>query len=167
MYSEVFSSRLKEVRKSHGFTLREVAAELNINFQNISRYETSITEPDIETLAQLSDFYGASIDWLIGVRTLPGKREDFLRPVSKWNGIKIRSTGFPRKMKLARAALNISQAKAAKGIEIPRSTLTKYELGQLQPNIEVLARTVLFYNITADWLLGLSELPSPLLFEVS
>lgn len=167
MFSEVFPSRLKEVRKSHGFTQNEVAKELNLHQVNLCRYETGVCEPDIETLAQLSDFYGASIDWLIGVRTLPGKREHFLHPESNWDGLKIRSTNFPLKMKTARADMRLSQAQAAKGIKIPRSTLTKYELGQLQPSLEVLARIVIFYNITADWLLGLADVSSPLLYEVS
>jgi transcriptional regulator with XRE-family HTH domain len=167
MFSEVFPSRLREARSSHGFTLREVAEELKINFQNISRYETNVTEPDIETLAQLADFYGASIDFLIGVRTLPGKREHFLHPESNWDGVKVRSTHFPLKMKTARADMRLSQAKAAKGIKIPQSTLAKYELGKLQPSLEVLARIAIFYNVTADWLLGLTDVSSPLLYEVS
>jgi len=167
MFSEVFPSRLKEVRNSHGFTLREVAHELDVNFQNISRYETGITEPDIETLAQFADFYGASADWLIGVRPLPSKQEYFLSPESHWDGMKVRSVDFPVKMKMARAKTGLSQAKAAKELKIPQSTLAKYELGQLQPSLETLANITMFYNVTADWLLGLSDVSaSPLLYKV-
>ncbi|MCL2218254.1 MAG: helix-turn-helix domain-containing protein [Defluviitaleaceae bacterium] len=165
MYSEVFPSRLKGVRESHGFTQLEVSKELNINNASISHYEKGIRQPDIETLSQFADFYGASVDWLIGVRAFPGKREHFLDPESKWDGMKIRSTNFPTKMKIARTDMRLSQIKAAAGLKIPQSTLAKYELGKLQPNLEVLARITIFYNVSADWLLGISDVSSPLLYE--
>jgi len=168
VFSEVFPSRLKEMRKSHGFTQMEVAHELKIHHVNISHYETGAREPDVETLAQFADFYGASADWLIGVRPLPSKHEYFLSPESNWDGVKVRSNDFPAKMKTARASKEISQAKAAKELKIPQSTLAKYELGQLQPSLETLANITMFYNVTADWLLGLSDTPaSPLTYKAS
>jgi transcriptional regulator with XRE-family HTH domain len=161
MFSEVFPSRLKEARKSHGFTLNDVAIELKVNLQNISRYETGITEPDIETLTQLADFYGTSIDYLIGMRGLPGKREELWNPTSNWDGVKLRSSVFPVRMKLARTKTGLSQSNVAKELKIPRSTLTKYELGQLQPSLETLAKITVFYNVKADWLLGLIDENNP------
>jgi transcriptional regulator with XRE-family HTH domain len=78
-------------------------------------------------------------------------------PLSKWDGVKVRATDFPQKMKLARAKTELSQKKVADALKMTRSTLAKYELGQLQPDIETLAKITLYYNVKADWLLGLSE----------
>ena len=156
MYSETFPSRLKGTRKSHGFTQAEVARELKINQQNISRYEKGITEPDIETLSMLADFYGVSTDFLIG----NGMHEFHgFEPESNWDGIKLRSADFPQKMKLARTIKGQSQLQVAKALCIPQSTLAKYELGQLQPSLETLAKITLYYRIRADWLLGLTDTP--------
>ena len=158
MYSEVFPSRLREARHSHGFTQEEVATEINTNRANISNYERGHTEPDIETLAQLADFYGASVDYLIGMRSYPGKRrEEYWTPTSHWDGNKVRSTDFPTKMRRVREKTGLSQAKTAKKLQIPRSTLGKYELGQLQPSLETLARITMVYDVKADWLLGLTD----------
>jgi transcriptional regulator with XRE-family HTH domain len=156
MYSESFPSRLKETRKSHGFTQAEVAEHLGIGRANISHYETGRIEPDIETLTKLADFYGVSTDFLIG-----NGLHDFhgFEPESSWDGVKIRTTDFPQKMKLARTIKGQSQERVAKILKIPRSTLAKYELGQLQPSLETLAKITLYYRVRADWLLGLSDSP--------
>jgi len=154
MYSETFPSRLKEMRKSHGFTQQEVSRELGISQQNISNYENGNREPDMETLTQLADFYGVSTDFLIG----NGLHEFHgFEPVSSWDGMKIRASDFPKKMKLAREIKGQSQQKVAKSLKIPQSTLAKYELGQLQPSLETLAKITLYYRMRADWFLGLNE----------
>ena len=71
MYRESFCSKLKKARSNTGFTQREVAKETGISHSTIANYETGRTEPDIENLGILADFYGVSTDWLIGTRGGP------------------------------------------------------------------------------------------------
>lgn len=71
MYRESFHSKLKKARANTGFTQREVAKETRIPQSTIANYETGRTEPDIENLGILADFYGVSADWLIGTRGEP------------------------------------------------------------------------------------------------
>ncbi len=66
MYEEVFPSRMKKARNNTGFTQREVAKETGISQPNIARYELGTLQPDIEKLGILADFYGVSVDWLLG-----------------------------------------------------------------------------------------------------
>lgn len=73
MYKEGFCSKLKKARENTGFTQREVAKETRISHSTIANYETGRTEPDIENLGILADFYGVSTDWLIGTRGGPEK----------------------------------------------------------------------------------------------
>lgn len=68
MYREGFSSKLKKARRDTGFTQREIAKETGIPHSTLANYETGRTEPDIENLGILADFYGVSADWLIGTR---------------------------------------------------------------------------------------------------
>lgn len=49
----------------------EVAKETKIPRSTIANYETGRTQPDIENLGILADFYGISTDWLIGTRGGP------------------------------------------------------------------------------------------------
>lgn len=68
MYVESFASKLKKARTDTGFTQREVAKELKLSKSTIASYETGRTQPDIEMLGILSDFYNVSADWLIGTK---------------------------------------------------------------------------------------------------
>ena len=68
MYVEGFASKLKEARNNTGFTQREVAKETGITQSVLARYETGKLEPNIEILGILADFYGVSVDWLLGTK---------------------------------------------------------------------------------------------------
>lgn len=68
MYYEGFPSKLKKARNNTGFTLREIGKELKMPYSTLANYETGRTQPDIETLGILADFYGVSVDWLIGTK---------------------------------------------------------------------------------------------------
>lgn len=68
MYVEGFPSRLKKARADTGFTQREVAKEIKIHYSTLANYELGRTQPDIETLGILADFYEVSVDWLLGTK---------------------------------------------------------------------------------------------------
>lgn len=68
MYTETFSQKLKKARENTGFTQREVSKETGIPQSTIANYEIGRTQPDIENLGILADFYGVSVDWLIGTK---------------------------------------------------------------------------------------------------
>ena len=68
MYVESFPEKIKKARKDMGYTQREVAKETKLPQSTIAKYETGKLEPSIETLGKLADFYGVSVDWLIGTK---------------------------------------------------------------------------------------------------
>lgn len=68
MYAESFPSKLKKARKDTGFTQIEIEKELNIPRSTLSNWEIGRTQPDIESLGILADFYEVSVDWLIGTK---------------------------------------------------------------------------------------------------
>lgn len=61
---------------------------------------------------------------------------------------------FPQKLKKAREATGFTQREVAKEINLPQSTIAKYETGKLEPSLETLGILADFYNISVDWLLG-------------
>ncbi len=73
MYAETFAQKLKKARENTGFTQREVARELNMKQGTLASYETGRTEPDIETMCKLIDFYGINANWLLGTLGESGK----------------------------------------------------------------------------------------------
>lgn len=66
MYAEGFASKLKKAREKTGFTQRDIEAETGIKQSTLAGYEIGRTQPDLETLGILADFYGVSVDWLLG-----------------------------------------------------------------------------------------------------
>lgn len=66
MYIETFAKKLKKARMDLNYTQRDIEAELGIRQATLASYEIGRTQPDIETLGTLADFYGVSTDWLIG-----------------------------------------------------------------------------------------------------
>ena len=57
---------LRLLRKNANLTQRELAEKVNIPKTNIGHYEIGITRPSIENLIKLADFFGCSIDYLLG-----------------------------------------------------------------------------------------------------
>lgn len=68
MYVESFPSKLKQARINTGLTQREVAAEIKIPNSTLANWELGRTQPDIESIGILADFYGVSCDWLLGTK---------------------------------------------------------------------------------------------------
>lgn len=58
--------KLKEFRKSKNITQQELAIELDVDYTTIGKYENGKSEPDIKTLIFLADYFGTSIDSLVG-----------------------------------------------------------------------------------------------------
>ena len=62
---------IKRIRLERNLTQEEVATHLGISFQSISKWERGDSYPDIEMLPALSNYFGLSIDEMMGV----GKQE--------------------------------------------------------------------------------------------
>lgn len=57
---------LKYLRNQKGLSQAKLAEILGINQQSINAYENRGTEPDVETLIKISDYFNTSIDFLVG-----------------------------------------------------------------------------------------------------
>lgn len=68
MYYDSFPQKLKRAREDAGYNQRQVEKITGIKQVTISSYETGRTQPDLETLGTLADFYEVSVDWLLGTK---------------------------------------------------------------------------------------------------
>ena len=62
----LFSERLKEIRQSQKLTQKQVAAALNITERQYQRYEGGEQTTTLENLIALADYFGVSLDYLVG-----------------------------------------------------------------------------------------------------
>lgn len=58
--------KLKDIRMSRSLTQKTVADAIGCSAVVYSRYETGEREPSIDTLVHLANFFGVSLDFLIG-----------------------------------------------------------------------------------------------------
>lgn len=61
-----YGNYLKELRKSKLKTLKQLSDETGISFQNLSRWERNEVLPNIDFCIKLADYYGITIDELVG-----------------------------------------------------------------------------------------------------
>lgn len=59
-------NRISELRKKKKLSMMQVAKELNIPYTTYVNYEKGDREPNSEMLIKLSNYFGVSIDYLIG-----------------------------------------------------------------------------------------------------
>ncbi len=57
----------------------------------------------------------------------------------------------------ARKKKKITQQVAADFLGIQQCTLSKYENGKLEPDVETLCKMAIFYEVSTDWLFGIYE----------
>lgn len=68
----VFAEQLKTLRKINGLTQKELAENVGVQQGAINKWESKQTEPNIEKLVKLADYFDVSLDYLIG-----GKNEKY------------------------------------------------------------------------------------------
>ncbi|MBQ8879558.1 MAG: helix-turn-helix transcriptional regulator [Clostridia bacterium] len=60
--------RLKKLRKQKKISQLKLAMDLDMNQNTISRYENMERQADYETLIKIADYFGVSVDYLLGRR---------------------------------------------------------------------------------------------------
>ncbi len=61
-----FSENLKELRKEKEIGQETLALELSVSVKTVSHWETGYTQPSIEQLIKIADYFGVSLDELLG-----------------------------------------------------------------------------------------------------
>ena len=63
---KIFAERLKELRKSKGYSKIRLAQEIGVNYSTISRIETGKTKIRILTFIKFVNYFKISSDYLLG-----------------------------------------------------------------------------------------------------
>ncbi len=59
-------NRIRELRKAHGLTMKELGKQIGLAESTVSLYERNLHEPDLDTLRSLSAIFSVSVDYLLG-----------------------------------------------------------------------------------------------------
>ncbi len=66
MNKSILGDRLKKLRKDKKITQKELAKILNIQNTTLSQYENGVNEPNDEMKVKIADYFGVTIDYLLG-----------------------------------------------------------------------------------------------------
>lgn len=64
---------LRKLRTARGISQQQLADVIGTSQQSINKYENHNIEPDIATLAMLADYFGTTVDLLIGHTPCPAQ----------------------------------------------------------------------------------------------
>ena len=56
---------IRRLRQDRGINQEQLAEQLHVTRQAVSNWETNKTQPDIETLTQIAEYFGVSVEYLI------------------------------------------------------------------------------------------------------
>ena len=80
---------LKRLRREKNITQDQLADILGVSYQSVSRWETGLCYPDIELLPTISDFFGVSVDKLIGVdKSIEQKKQRSILKVFRMQSVR-------------------------------------------------------------------------------
>ncbi len=77
-----FSDILRQLIEERGITQKQLARDMHLAVSTLGGYVQGTSEPDFDTLCTLSEYFGVSSDFLLGLptaRTKSFREEDLLR----------------------------------------------------------------------------------------
>lgn len=68
---DVFQIRLRELRENKGLSARKLASLMGLSQSAIGQFERGTTLPALDTLVAMSNYFGVTTDYLLGVTDFP------------------------------------------------------------------------------------------------
>ena len=63
---KIFGERLLELRKEKGDSQAKLAKDLGVSYSVVCYWETNRSEPTAPNLVKIADYFGVSVDFLLG-----------------------------------------------------------------------------------------------------
>ena len=64
---EVFAERLRELRRERNLSMKDFAKTIDATDAAVSNWENNVNQPKISYLKKISEKYGVSTDYLLGL----------------------------------------------------------------------------------------------------
>lgn len=82
-------NRIRELRKARGLTMKQLGVIVDLAESTISQYETGRRQPDNETLLRLGEYFGVTVDYLLGGGTvsLPADLDYFAAAMLRFSSV--------------------------------------------------------------------------------
>ena len=140
---------LKRFRDEFGLTQTQAAQFAGVSVVMYQFYEYGRHEPKVSALAALAEHFGVSMDYLTGADRQPGEKS--------MTGARMKLSDALRRF---RKGFDLTQRDAASAAGVTESVYQKYEYGTVVPRVSILIRLSETFNVSLDYLAGLSTDPA-------
>jgi len=158
-----FSKQLKALRKERKLTQRELAEILGLKLRSYQQYEYRETTPSYEGLIRIADFFGVSLDYLIGrewktPEVQPEEADaDITGEEPSDESAKENEASFAERLRLLRKERKIKQKDMAEHLNMSLRGYQCYEYGRCYPEVSGLLSMADFFGVSVDYLLGRTD----------
>lgn len=82
------SENIRSIRKEHRLTQERLAEAMGVSAASVSKWETGQSEPELTMLGELADFFGVSVDALMGHTIRNGRMDELLAEMTRLGNAK-------------------------------------------------------------------------------
>lgn len=90
------NTMIKLLRTEKGINQEQLAEQLHVTRQAVSNWETGKTQPDIETLTQMAEYFGVSVEQLIYGKEY-SKETGEIKRTWTWDRFRLSLTWYPER----------------------------------------------------------------------
>lgn len=148
-----FGKRLKKLRTDRGITQLQLSEILGTAKSNISKYESDTIEPNFTMLAQLSDLFNVSADYLLGISDTPSINSKHSASSNKILPDRLET------LLSEDSSLNMEFYSTVS--RIPIDIFKRYIAGEEAPGAYELCKLIEVFNTSADYLFGKTDTIHP------
>lgn len=136
--------RIRDLREDSDKLQKEIADYLGVSRSAYGKYETGRNSIPIDKLIMLADLYKVSVDYLLG-ETQDPKRFPLTKEAAE------------NRLCIIRKKHKLNQTQIAEKINMSQMGYSKYETGRILLHPMLLIKLARFYNVSIDYLLGLTD----------
>lgn len=151
-----FSERLKKLREERNFKQIDVCKILNLNKVTYWGYEKGKRQPDYDTLLKIANFFDVSVDYLLGKSEISTPPHSIIRQTITIDHVNVKNEFLMQRLKQLREIHKLTQFQLAEIIGTTQTIINNYENGKETPDINIMTRLSKFFNVSVDYLLGLT-----------
>lgn len=148
--------RLRELRNKKGLTLKQLGSIIGAAESTVSLYEKGKRQPDNETLIRIADYFGVTVDYLLGSSEVPAEEPER----GQGQGVSAATQSAIVIKTLARLkGITLKQLTESAGIG--RNTISRMVQGHM-PGIDVLTKIAEQLDCPVEMLLDIDvDEPTP------
>ncbi|MEN8906996.1 MAG: helix-turn-helix transcriptional regulator [Clostridiales bacterium] len=154
-----FGVRLKELRIELGLNQRQLAEKFKSAKSSISNYEKNNRLPDAETIIKYANFFGVTVDYILGLsdlRSLDELKENSQKDLSSSVMYKF----FTERVKTLMFTNDLTAVELSKKVGLKKSELTEFILGFKFPTPELLKKISDSLGTSVSYLMGVVDDPA-------